>query len=112
MVREVLLVIRPEDYDIYNTLLGNGENLGIQIHYIFQDEALGIADALYKCKAFVDDNVLVLLGDNFSIQVMWWKCLINLYKIRCIVMRCLKRIYMSNNNSSYNNYLMKIMDEG
>ena len=60
-----IIVIKRADYQIYLNLLGKGENLGIQITYVFQDEALGIADALYRCKDYIHNRFIVMLGDNF-----------------------------------------------
>ena len=44
---------------------GNGENFGVNITYIEQDEPRGIAHAIRLCKEFVnDEKFLVFLGDN------------------------------------------------
>jgi len=44
---------------------GNGENFGVNITYIEQDEPRGIAHAIRLCKEFVNDEIfLVFLGDN------------------------------------------------
>ena len=43
----------------------NGENFGVNITYIEQDEPRGIAHAIRLCKEFVnDEKFLVFLGDN------------------------------------------------
>jgi glucose-1-phosphate thymidylyltransferase len=48
-------------------LLGNGEEFGLQrMHYTYQKNEGGIADALRLARHFVgDDKVVVILGDNF-----------------------------------------------
>jgi len=44
---------------------GNGENFGVNITYIEQDEPRGIAHAIRLCKKFVNnEKFLVFLGDN------------------------------------------------
>jgi len=44
---------------------GNGENFGVNITYIEQDEPRGIAHAIKLCKKFVNnEKFLVFLGDN------------------------------------------------
>jgi len=44
---------------------GNGENFGVNITYIEQDEPRGIAHAIRLCKEFVNNKkFLVFLGDN------------------------------------------------
>ena len=44
---------------------GNGENFGVNITYIEQDEPKGIAHAIRLCKDFIDnEKFLVFLGDN------------------------------------------------
>jgi len=44
---------------------GNGENFGVNLTYIEQDEPRGIADAIRLCKEFINnEKFLVFLGDN------------------------------------------------
>jgi len=44
---------------------GNGENFGVNITYVEQDEPRGIAHAIRLCKEFVNnEKFLVFLGDN------------------------------------------------
>jgi len=44
---------------------GNGENFGVNITYIEQDEPRGIAHAIRLCKEFINnEKFLVFLGDN------------------------------------------------
>jgi len=44
---------------------GNGENFGVNITYIEQDEPRGIAHAVRLCKEFINnEKFLVFLGDN------------------------------------------------
>jgi glucose-1-phosphate thymidylyltransferase len=44
---------------------GNGENFGVKITYIYQDQPKGISHAIGLCKDFIgDDQFIVYLGDN------------------------------------------------
>ena len=44
---------------------GNGKKWNINIEYIYQEKALGIAQAIYLTKDFIkDDDFVVYLGDN------------------------------------------------
>ncbi len=44
---------------------GDGSSLGAHFTYIYQGEARGLAEAIYRCKEFVDgDRFVVHLGDN------------------------------------------------
>ncbi|PYB68455.1 glucose-1-phosphate thymidylyltransferase [Thermoplasma sp. Kam2015] len=44
---------------------GDGRKFGVNIEYIYQGKARGIAEAIYRCKDFIDnDDFIVYLGDN------------------------------------------------
>ncbi len=48
---------------------GDGSRFGASITYIYQGEALGLADAVRRTKDFVgDDNFIVYLGDNIILE--------------------------------------------
>ena len=64
-IKKIFIVVTDNDYEQYEKLLGNGSNYGISIKYIFQEKPLGIADGLFKCKEFVNNNrICLILGDN------------------------------------------------
>ena len=64
-IKKIFIVVTDNDYEQYEKLLGNGSNYGITIKYIFQKKPLGIADGLFKCKEFVNNNrICLILGDN------------------------------------------------
>ena len=44
-IREIILISTKYDIDRFRELLGNGENLGIIIHYLEQSEPNGIAES-------------------------------------------------------------------
>lgn len=63
--RDVILVVRSNDLDSFQRVLGAGEAFGIRITYLVQDEPRGIADGLLRCEKLVhDEQVLLILGDN------------------------------------------------
>ena len=64
-IREIVLVINPEDLDNYKKLLNNGSHLGISIKYAVQNKPKGLAHGLMTTEKFVDGNKICLaLGDN------------------------------------------------
>ena len=63
-IRDIVLVTGQE-VDQFETLLGDGSELGATISYAQQAGELGIADALAKAAPFVgSDPMVVILGDN------------------------------------------------
>ena len=64
-IREILLVTTPEHLSAYQTLLGKGEHLGLQLNYAVQEQPTGLADVLHIGEAFIgSDPVCLILGDN------------------------------------------------
>lgn len=64
-IRDVLIITRKEDIDIFKNLLGNGDKLGIKITYLIQSQPRGIADALIIGEDFLEQSPSALiLGDN------------------------------------------------
>lgn len=65
-IREILLVCGGNAAGEFLRILGNGEAFGLRrLHYTYQSEPRGIADALGLAEEFVDgEPVAVLLGDN------------------------------------------------
>ena len=64
-IREVLLISRSQDLETYNTLLGNGQQWGINISYSIQESPNGLAESFIIGKDFLKDRPSVLiLGDN------------------------------------------------
>ncbi len=64
-IREVLLISAPEHRPAFETLLGDGNTLGMSIHYAVQARPEGIAQALRIGRSFVGSgNVALILGDN------------------------------------------------
>lgn len=64
-IREIMAIVPPGETDTFRTLLGDGSQYGIEMHYAEQPVARGIADALLIGREFVgDDSVCLVLGDN------------------------------------------------
>lgn len=64
-IREVLVISTPEDIDGFKRLLGNGDQLGINISYAVQPSPDGLAQAFIIGEEFIgDSNVCLVLGDN------------------------------------------------
>jgi len=65
-IREVLIITTPRDKVAFESLLGDGRQLGLQIAYVVQEEPNGIAEAFIIGEQFISDsNVALILGDNF-----------------------------------------------
>jgi glucose-1-phosphate thymidylyltransferase len=64
-IRDILVIVPPDDMQPFVDLLGDGSQLGIHITYIEQKVQRGIADAFLIGKDFIgDDSVCLALGDN------------------------------------------------
>lgn len=64
-IREILIISNPEYIDFYKKLLGDGSELGMEIHYKIQDKPRGLADAFIVGEDFIgSDSVCLILGDN------------------------------------------------
>ena len=64
-IREVLIISTPDDIDGFKRLLGDGQELGIDISYAVQPSPDGLAQAFIIGEDFIgDSNVCLVLGDN------------------------------------------------
>jgi len=64
-IRNILLIVNPQDLELYKKLLGDGSHLGINISYRIQKKPRGLAEGLILAEDFIKgDFTLYLLGDN------------------------------------------------
>jgi len=64
-IREVLIISTPDDIDGFKRLLGDGQELGIDVSYAVQPSPDGLAQAFTIGEAFIgNSNVCLVLGDN------------------------------------------------
>ena len=64
-IRDIAIICRPVDMELYSNLLGNGSKLGIQIQYLKQEEPEGIPQAYQIAENFIlGRNITLILGDN------------------------------------------------
>ena len=64
-IRDVLIIVPPDEMYSFIKLFGDGSDLGINITYKIQKVQRGIADAFIIGKSFIgDDDVCLILGDN------------------------------------------------
>tara|TARA_B110000261_G_scaffold163086_2_gene208260 strand:+ start:3540 stop:4409 length:870 start_codon:yes stop_codon:yes gene_type:complete len=64
-IREVLIIVNPDDLGSYKNLLGDGSQFGINISYVIQPSADGLAQSFILGESFIgNSNVCLILGDN------------------------------------------------
>ena len=64
-IREMIIISTPENTPRFKSILGDGENLGLNFTYAVQEEPKGIAQAFIIAEGFIgNDNACLILGDN------------------------------------------------
>ncbi len=64
-IRDILIITNPKDREIFEILLGNGSQFGINLEFANQNSPNGIAEAFIIGEEFIKDSIVTLiLGDN------------------------------------------------
>ena len=65
-IKDILIIVNKGQLNQYKKIIPNGNNLGIKITHIEQDEPRGLPDAFVLGEDFIgNENVAMILGDNF-----------------------------------------------
>ena len=65
-IKDILIIVNKGQINNFKLLLNNGENYGIKISYLEQENPTGIPEAFKIGKDFIkENNVALILGDNF-----------------------------------------------
>ena len=64
-IRQILIITTPDDASTYRSLLGDGQNWGLEIQYAIQAKPEGLAQAFLIGEKFIGESrVCLILGDN------------------------------------------------
>ena len=64
-IREILVITRPDELPMFQNLLGDGSQWGLQLSYAVQQSPGGLAEAFLIGRAFIGESpVALVLGDN------------------------------------------------
>lgn len=64
-IRDILIITTPDDQAVFQRLLGDGSEFGINLQYAIQPSPDGLAQAFIIGEEFIgDDSVCLVLGDN------------------------------------------------
>lgn len=64
-IKDILIISTPRDITMFEELLGNGNELGLNIEYAVQEHPNGLAEAFIIGEEFIgNDKVALVLGDN------------------------------------------------
>lgn len=64
-IRDILIISTERDVPTFRELLGNGEDIGLNLSYEVQSQPNGLAEAFIIGEKFIaDDRVALVLGDN------------------------------------------------
>lgn len=64
-IRQVLIISTPRDIPVFQEILGDGHQLGMEFSYAVQQAPNGLAEAFIIGEDFIGrDSVMLILGDN------------------------------------------------
>ncbi len=82
-IREILIISTPKDIHLYEDLLGDGKQLGLNLSYEIQPSPDGLAQAFIIGEEFIgNDNVCLVLGDNIFYGYGFTKILTNAAELK------------------------------
>lgn len=82
-IREILIISTPKDIHLYEDLLGDGKQLGLNLSYEIQPSPDGLAQAFIIGEKFIgNDNVCLVLGDNIFYGYGFTKILTNAAELK------------------------------
>lgn len=64
-IKEILIISNKRDLPLFESLLGDGNQIGISLFYAIQNQPNGIAEAFIIAEEFIGkESVCLILGDN------------------------------------------------
>ena len=82
-IKDILIIVNKGELNQYKKLFPSGNNLGIKITFLEQEKPKGLADAFILGDKFIgNDNVAMILGDNFFYGQNLTKTLTNCSKLK------------------------------
>jgi glucose-1-phosphate thymidylyltransferase len=82
-ITDILIISTPKDIHLYEDLLGNGDQLGINLSYAIQPSPDGLAQAFIIGDKFIgNDSVCMILGDNIFYGHGFGKILTNIADLK------------------------------
>ncbi|WP_298279921.1 glucose-1-phosphate thymidylyltransferase [Ferroplasma sp.] len=68
-IHDIAIVLGENHPEKVIKYYGDGSSLGLSITYVYQGKARGIAEAIYRCRGFIqNDDFIVYLGDNVVLE--------------------------------------------
>ena len=68
-ISDICIITNPAQLDQFKNLLGNGERLGVNLHFRTQKQPNGIPEAFIIAQDFIqDEDVALILGDNIFVD--------------------------------------------
>ena len=69
-IQDILIISTPRDLPLYQNLFGDGSHLGLNMSYVVQESADGLAQAFILGEEFIgNDPSALILGDNIYYSV-------------------------------------------
>ncbi len=63
-IKDIIIILGDNNPMRVIEYYGDGTHLDVNIRYVYQGKARGLADAVYRVKDMVSDKFIVYLGDN------------------------------------------------